>query len=153
VIKIFRKFVENEGVIWNNFCNCNFFWFSTDFEIFNRFRVKSSLTELWSISLVATAIETSPELHCGQGVLHGALWTLHYDLVDLHNLTPTIEQVIAFTMWLSDKQISAKRGLKSGLYSHLWTLETIVSPAPKFIKICTHVYHDIANKFYFGSWD
>jgi hypothetical protein len=31
------------------------------------------LTKLWSISLVATAIESSPELHCGQGVLHGAL--------------------------------------------------------------------------------
>jgi hypothetical protein len=30
------------------------------------------LTELWSISLVATTIETSPELHCRQGVLHGA---------------------------------------------------------------------------------
>jgi hypothetical protein len=44
-----------------------------DFELFQRFRVKSSLTELWSIRLVAAAIETSPELHCGQGVLHGAL--------------------------------------------------------------------------------
>jgi hypothetical protein len=46
---------------------------STDFELFQKFQVKYSLTELWSISLVATAIETSPELHCGQGVLHGAL--------------------------------------------------------------------------------
>jgi hypothetical protein len=44
-----------------------------DFELFQRFRVKSSLTELWSIKLVATAIETSPELNCGRGVLHGAL--------------------------------------------------------------------------------
>jgi hypothetical protein len=69
----------------------------------------------------------------------------------MNNLTPTIEEVIAFTKWLSDKQISAKRALKSGLYSHLWTLETIPSPDPKFIKICTLVYHDIANKFYFGS--
>jgi hypothetical protein len=31
------------------------------------------LTKLWSISLVATAIESSPELHYEQGVLHGAL--------------------------------------------------------------------------------
>jgi hypothetical protein len=44
-----------------------------DFELFQRFRVKYSLTELWSISLVSTAIETSPELQCGQGVLYGAL--------------------------------------------------------------------------------
>jgi hypothetical protein len=71
----------------------------------------------------------------------------------MDKLTPTIEEVIAFTKWLSDKQISAKRGLKSGLYSHLWTLETIVSPAAKFIQICTHVYQDIRNKFYFGSRD
>jgi hypothetical protein len=66
------------------------------------------LTELWSISLVATAIETSPELNCGQGVLHGALQTFHYDHNDMHKESPKIEEVIAFTMWLSDKQISAK---------------------------------------------
>jgi hypothetical protein len=71
----------------------------------------------------------------------------------MHKLTPTIEEVIEFIKWLSDKQISAKRGLKSGLYSHLWTLETIVSPAPKFMKIFTFVYHDIRNNFSFGSGD
>jgi hypothetical protein len=43
--------------------------------------------------------------------------------------------------------------LKSGLYSHLWTLETNVSPDPKFMKICTLVDLDIRNKFYFGSGD
>jgi hypothetical protein len=69
----------------------------------------------------------------------------------MHKLTPKIEEVIAFTKWLSDKQISAKP--LSGLYSQLWTLETIVSPAPKFMKICTHVDHDVRNKCYFGSED
>jgi hypothetical protein len=29
----------------------------------------------------------------------------------MHKLTPTIEEVIVFTMWLSDKQISAKRAV------------------------------------------
>jgi hypothetical protein len=71
----------------------------------------------------------------------------------MQKLTPKIEEVITFTMWLSDKQISATRGLKSGLYSHLWTLETIVSSAPKFMQICTHVDNDIWNKFYFGGGD
>jgi hypothetical protein len=65
------------------------------------------LTKLWSISLVATAIESSPELHCGQGVFHGALGNLHYDHVDMHKITPTIEEVIALTMWLTDKKVSA----------------------------------------------
>jgi hypothetical protein len=35
-----RKFGKKEGVIWNNFCSCNFFWFSTDFELFERFQIK-----------------------------------------------------------------------------------------------------------------
>jgi hypothetical protein len=69
------------------------------------------LTKLWSLSLVATAIETSPELNCGQGVLHGALQILHYDLIDMKKLTPKIEEVIAFTKWLSHKQILAKRAV------------------------------------------
>jgi hypothetical protein len=29
----------------------------------------------------------------------------------MHKLTPIIEEVIAFTKWLSDKQISAKRAV------------------------------------------
>jgi hypothetical protein len=36
---------------------------------------------------------------------------LHYDHVDIHKLTPTIEEVITFTKWLSDKQLSAKRAV------------------------------------------
>jgi hypothetical protein len=34
--------MEEENVIWNNFYNCNFLWFSTDFELFK----KLSQTEL-----------------------------------------------------------------------------------------------------------
>jgi hypothetical protein len=30
--------------------------------------------------------------------------TLHYDLIDMHKLTLKIQEVIAFTRWLSDKQ-------------------------------------------------
>jgi hypothetical protein len=63
---------------------------------------------LCSISLVATAIENSPELNCGQGVLHGALQTLHYDHIYMHKLTPKIQEVITFTKWLTDKQIQQK---------------------------------------------
>jgi hypothetical protein len=69
------------------------------------------LTELWSIKLVVTAIETPLELNFGQGVFHCALQTLLYDHIDMHKLTPKIEEVIAFTNWLSDKQISAKRAV------------------------------------------
>jgi hypothetical protein len=43
--------------------------------------------------------------------------------------------------------------LESGLHSHIWTLATIVSPAPNFMKICTHVDHNIRNNFSFESGD
>jgi hypothetical protein len=58
-----------------------------------------TVDKLCSISLVATAtaIANTPELNCGQGVLHGALQTFHYDLIDIHKLTPKIQEVIAFT--------------------------------------------------------
>jgi hypothetical protein len=111
------------------------------------------LIKLCSISLVATAIANSPELNCGQGVLHGALQTLHYDIIDMHKLTPKIQEVIAFTKWLTDKQIQQKRGLESGLHSHLCTLGTIVFTDPNFMKIFTLVEHDIRNNFSFGSGD
>jgi hypothetical protein len=68
------------------------------------------LTKLCSISLVATAIANPPELDCGQGVLHGALQMLHYYFIDMHKLTPKIQEVIAFTKWLIDKEIQRKRG-------------------------------------------
>jgi hypothetical protein len=44
-------------------------------------------------------------------VLHGALQTLHYDHIDMHKLNLKIQEVIVFTMWLTDKQISAKRAV------------------------------------------
>jgi hypothetical protein len=71
---------------------------------------------LCSISLVATAIANSPKLKCVQGVLHGALQTFHYDHIDMHKLTLKIQEVIAFTKWLTDKQISAKRCLPSSKF-------------------------------------
>jgi hypothetical protein len=48
-------------------------------------------------------------------VLHGALQTVHYDLIDMHKLTPKFQEVIAFTKWLTDKQIQQKRA-KSGIW-------------------------------------
>jgi hypothetical protein len=111
------------------------------------------LTKLCSISLVATAIANSSELNYGQGVLHGALQTLHYDLIYMHKLTPKIHEVIAFTRWLSDKHTAKMCCLKSGLHSHIYTLGTIVSPASNFMQICALVDHDIRNNFSFESGD
>jgi hypothetical protein len=70
--------------------------------------------------LVATAIANPPELNFGLGVLHGSLQTLHYDLIDMHKLTPNIQEVIAFTKWLSDKQKSAETNLGCiAIFGHL----------------------------------
>jgi hypothetical protein len=63
---------------------------------------------LCSISLVATAIANPSELIFGRGVLHGALQTLHYDLIDIHKLNPNIQGVMSFPNRLSVKQNSAE---------------------------------------------
>jgi hypothetical protein len=79
---------------------------------------------------------------------------MHYDHVDMHKITPTIEEVIALTKWLTDKQFSTKFAKSEfWLCSHLWTLETFVSSDPKFMKICKLVDHGIRNKLYFGNGD
>jgi hypothetical protein len=69
--------MEVGNPIWNTFQCCNFFQFSTDFELFQRFQVKLDLTKLLSIMLIATAIANPPELNFGRAVLHGALQTMH----------------------------------------------------------------------------
>jgi hypothetical protein len=71
----------------------------------------------------------------------------------MHKLTPKIQEVIAFTRWLSDKQTAKMCGLESGLHSHIWTLGTIVSSAPNFMTIFKLVDHDIRNNFSFGGGD
>jgi hypothetical protein len=87
-------------------------------------------------------------------VLHGSLQTLHFDHIKMHKLTLKIQEVIAFTKWLTDKQISAERAsLESGLHSHLWTFGTIFYLDPNFMQIFTLVYHDIRNKLSFGNGD
>jgi hypothetical protein len=76
------------------------------------------LTKLWSIKLIATAIANPPELNFGRRVLYGALQTLHYDLIDMHKITPNIQEVVAFAIWLSVKQKStesAKTGICAAL--------------------------------------
>jgi hypothetical protein len=88
---------------------------------------------LCSISLVATAIENSPELNCGQGVLLGALKTLHYDHIDMHKLTTKIQEDIAFTKWLTDKQISAKKVWNLGYIAIFVPLEQL---SPQLHILC-----------------
>jgi hypothetical protein len=47
-------------------------------------------------------------LNFGRGALHGGLQTLHYNLIDMHKLTPNIQEVMSFPKWLSVKQKSAE---------------------------------------------
>jgi hypothetical protein len=58
------------------------------------------LTKLWSYKLIATAIANPPEINFGPGVLHGDLETLYYDLIYMHKLTPKIQKVMEFQIWL-----------------------------------------------------
>jgi hypothetical protein len=57
---------------------------------------KTDLTELWSDRLLETFIPNAPELHFGQGLLHGDLQILDYDLGDWYTLSPKIKEDIEF---------------------------------------------------------
>jgi hypothetical protein len=67
------KFVGVGNPIWNTLHYCNFFQISMDFEIFKRFRVKASLTEMCSYRLIATLLANPPNFLFVQEVHHGDL--------------------------------------------------------------------------------
>jgi hypothetical protein len=46
---------------------------------------KTDLIELWSDRLLEILIPNLPKLHFGQGLLHGDLQRLDYDLGDMHS--------------------------------------------------------------------
>jgi hypothetical protein len=78
----------------------------------------------------------SSGLELGQGVFHCVLQSLYYNLVDMHKLTPNIQEVMTFPNWLGVKQNLQKlQSLQSVLYSPIWTI----------------VDHATRNNFSFGS--
>jgi hypothetical protein len=52
-------------------------------------------------------LRSLPQFHLGlkvgQGVFNYVLQSLYYNLVDMHKLTPNIQEVMAFPNWLSVK--------------------------------------------------
>jgi hypothetical protein len=85
-------------------------------------------------SEIRNAATTSPEMELGQGVFHCVLQSFCYNLANMNKITPNIHEVIAFTKWLTVKQILRNvLSLKSVLYIHIWTLGTNTSLAPNFM--------------------
>jgi hypothetical protein len=73
-------------------------------------------------------------------VLHGALETLHFDHIDMHKLTPKILEVIAFTMWLTDRQIQQKNVVWNlGYIAIFGPLEQLSPQLPILCKFA-HLY-------------
>jgi hypothetical protein len=112
--KNLKIFVGVEKSNLEHFHYCNFFQTTMHFEIFKRFWVKTGLTDLWSYKLIATLFLNRPELHFGQGVVHGDIQSLCYHLVDMHKLTPKIQEIMEFQKWLIIKLILEK--FKSGIW-------------------------------------
>jgi hypothetical protein len=54
------------------------------------------LNELWSDRLIEILIPNAPKPHIGQGLLHGDLQRLDYDLDNRDTLTPKIREHIEF---------------------------------------------------------
>jgi hypothetical protein len=65
--------------------------------------------------LIATTIANSPELDFGQEVLHGDIQALDSGMVDIHKLSPKIQDVLEFQIYLIVKQIL--KFSKSGILS------------------------------------
>ncbi len=69
---------------------------------------KTDLTELWSDRILEILIPNVPELHFGQGLLHGDLQRLDYDLGDMYTLTLKIKEDIEFQKGINIKLNSGK---------------------------------------------
>jgi hypothetical protein len=83
------------------------------------------------IKITATV---SSGLELGQGVVHCGPQSFNHNMINMHNLTPNILDVISFSNWLSVKQNYAETAsLESGLHSHIWTLGTNAFLAPNFM--------------------
>jgi hypothetical protein len=52
---------------------------------YSKYSSKTDLIELWSDRLLEILIPNLPKLHFGQGLLHGDLQRLDYDLGDMHS--------------------------------------------------------------------
>jgi hypothetical protein len=88
--------------IWNTFHVGKFFQISTDFE-FSKDYTKTDLNELWSNKLIEILIANPSTLHFGQGVLHGDLQRLDYDLGIIHTLTLNSKEDIEFQKGINVK--------------------------------------------------
>ncbi len=54
------------------------------------------MNQLWSDRLLETLVANPSKLYIGQGLLHGDLQGLYYDLGDMHTLTLKIKEDIEF---------------------------------------------------------
>jgi hypothetical protein len=81
---------------WNTFPLWSIFQISLYFQLNLRFCSKFESPENCSLRLIATTIAYPPELNFGQEVIHGDLQCVHYDLVDIHKLTPKNQEVMKF---------------------------------------------------------
>jgi hypothetical protein len=58
------------------------------------------LKELWSDRLIEILIPNALELHFGQGLIHGDIQRLYYDLGDINTPNPKINEDIEFQIGL-----------------------------------------------------
>jgi hypothetical protein len=66
------------------------------------------LKELWSDRLIKIFIPNAQEIHFGQGLPHGDLQGLYYDMGDMHILTLNIKEDIEFQRGLIIKLKAGK---------------------------------------------
>jgi hypothetical protein len=97
---------------------------------------ETDLTELWSDRLLKILIPNVPELHFGQGLLHGDIQRFYYDLYDRYTLNLNIKEDIEFQRGLIVKLLSWKffQSLRIELYSSVWTFKKIIYDLHNFFR-------------------
>jgi hypothetical protein len=84
--------------------------------------------------MIAALFPNRPELHFGQGGLHGDLQCFHYHLDDMHKIFPKIREVMKFQRWIVVKLILEKLVQKLSCITLFGPLKQILADLYSFCK-------------------
>jgi hypothetical protein len=111
------------------------------------------MPEIWIHMEIKITATVSSELELGQGVVHCGPQSFNHNLINMHNLTLNILDVISFSNWLSVKQNSAETA-KSGIwvaYPYLNSWNKCFSSSKFYLNFHNcRPYHQ--EQFLFWAW-
>jgi hypothetical protein len=97
---------------------------------------KQMLGKAWRLThrMIGITATISSGIEPRKGVFYCVLSSLYYNHLDMHTLTPNIQEVMPFPSWLSAKpNLQKLLSPESVPYSPFWTLETNTSLTLNFM--------------------